>query len=260
MPQSNPSPVSLFYCQKCLPKILEQGTMPWVCPKWATSFYQIVHIWLHLRLPSPTQPPAAYLDSLKQNKSTIPSQSHLTPLCLQRHALCLQGFAWNCWAFHRADAAAWVTASLRNELLHVGYSMETAHGYAWILCNILQGHLHPLEKKYLLHIYPVTQLPGYFWWSICYVISQMKFKWFRTPDSRKKELQIGTLACLPFRLVLFQSLNKIALCKPPLRNDLPEICWPPKHAWELFGVANVMPGTVCRVEEGRGLCSSSQKC
>lgn len=208
MPQSNPSPVSLFYCQKSLPKVLEQGITRWVCPKWATSLYQIVHICLHLRLPSPTQPSASYLDSLKQNKSTIPSQSHLTAPCLQHHALCLQGFAWTCWAFPRADAAGWVTASPRNESLHIGYSMETAQGYAWMLCNTLWGHLHALEIIYFLHLCPITQLPGYFWWSICYVISQMKFRWFTgrlIPE--KKELQVGALTCLPFRLVLFQSLK-----------------------------------------------------
>lgn len=131
--------------------------------------------------------------------------SHLTPSCLQLHALCLQGFAWSCWAFRRADAAVWVTASARNELLHIGCSMETAHGCAWILCNTLWGRLHATERIYLLHIYLITQLPGCAWGSICYVISRMKFRRFRPPGSRKK---VGALTCLPFGLVLFQSLKQ----------------------------------------------------
>lgn len=120
-----PEPSVPLLLPKMLAKILEQGTTSWLCPKWAAPLYQIPHIRLHLRLPSPTQAPAAYLDSLKQNKGTIPSQSHLTPPWLQHHALCLRGFAWNCWAFRRADAAVWVTASPRNELLHIGCSVET---------------------------------------------------------------------------------------------------------------------------------------
>lgn len=70
------------------------------------------------------------------------------------------------------------------------------HGCAWILCNTLWGLLYALEIIYSLHMYPVTQLPGYFRWSVCYMISQMKFRWFRPPDSRKKELHLGNLFAL----------------------------------------------------------------
>lgn len=81
----------------------------------------------------------------------------------------------------------------------------------WIRLRIVQYTLRPLAcfgDNLFTYIFPVTQLPGYFWWSICYVISWMKFRWFRPPGSRKKELRVGALTCLPFRLVLFQSLKQ----------------------------------------------------
>lgn len=185
--------MSLFYCQKCLPRILEQDITPSAWSRWATLSHQIVQICLHLRLPSPMQPPAACLDTSNQNKSTIPAQSHLTVPYLQPHALYLQGCAWNCWAFHRADAAAWVTASPRSELLHISCSMETACVYAWILCNALWGHLHASEIEIicLLHINPGEEQ------SVSHnclgtsdgasnVMAWLRFGLSRPPDCRKR--------------------------------------------------------------------------
>lgn len=191
---------------------MEQGTTLNACSRWAASLHRIVQISLHLRQPSPVQPPAAYLDSPVQNKSTIPEQSHLTPPYLQPHALCLWGFAWNRWAFHRADAAVWVTASPRNEFLHISCSMETAHVHAWILCNALWGHLHASEIEIicLLHIYPGEEQSvshNYLGTSdgASNVRAWLRFGWFGPPSCRKRSLKQEPWLVLPLRLALFQS-------------------------------------------------------
>lgn len=135
-----PEPSVPLLLPKMLAKILEQGTTSWLCPKWAAPLYQIPHIRLHLRLPSPTQSPAAYLDSLKQNKGTIPSQSHLTPPWLQHHALCSEVLHGT--AEHFAEQMQQCES-----LPHRGTSYCTLAApwkHPWMCLDIVQYTLRPL--------------------------------------------------------------------------------------------------------------------
>lgn len=154
------------------------------------------------------------------------------PPYLQPHPLCLWSFAWKGWTFHRADAAAWVTALPRNELLHISCSMETAHVYAWILCNALWGHLHSSKAEIicLLHIYPGEEQ------SVSLnclgtsdgtsnMISWLGFGCFRPPGCRKRSSKQEPWCFCPSAWLSFSPQNKAAVCKR-LLGMVPEKCCP----------------------------------
>lgn len=123
-----PSFIAKNACQKFWSKAPHHG---------ATSFYQIIHICLHFGLPSPTQPPAAYLDSLNQNKSTVPPHTTVSPApCSLPPRFCMELLSI------LQSRCSSVSHCLTEERV---VAHRLLHGNSpWMCLNIVQYTLRPL--------------------------------------------------------------------------------------------------------------------